>query len=224
MTARCIVTDLDRTLTDEHLVVDPAALDRIHELRLRGIRVVVATGRRFDDPHVARLLRKLDAVVAENGAVVHLSGQNAVHVMHSDFAQVARAALGPLAGRFDWGRVVGSGPRELAADASARLAKGGVQHAVEFNAQEVMLLPPRVDKATGAMTCLREWGIQAADVWAIGDGENDVALLKWAGLGAAPGNAAPQVTAIARVGLVASYSRAFLEFTEPLVLQAAAPR
>lgn len=221
---RCIFTDLDRTLTDEDLVLDPTALERIRDLRHQGIRVVVATGRRFDDPHAARLLRDLDALVAENGAVVCTPEENRVVVSHPEFADDARAALPELVGHFHWGRVVGSGPRALAQRASDVLARAGIDHAVEFNAEEAMLLPPGVDKATGAAACLRAWGLDAADAWAIGDGENDVAMLEWAGMGAAPGNAVPAAAAAADVRFVAKYARAFLDLTDPLVAVPASAR
>ena len=214
---RCIVTDLDRTLTGPDLVLHPAALARIRALRAEGFKLVVATGRRFDDPHVARLLRDLDGLVAENGAVVCLPHRNSVDVSHPEFGRAARAALGPLAERFRWGLVVGSGPRELSGDATTRLAQHGVDHTVEFNAEEAMLLPPGVDKTTGAEACLREWGLTAESVWGIGDGENDVALLKWAGVGAAPANGVASALAVADVLMAASYAQAFLELTDPLV-------
>lgn len=217
-TVGCIASDLDRTLTGGDLVLDPAALERIRELRRRGLRVVVATGRRFDDPRVEALLSELDAVVAENGAVVHHAEDGALVVMHADFAERARAALGPLADRFAWGHVVGSGPRELSGDASALLAARKVEHAVEYNVDEVMLLPPGVDKATGAAACVARWGLRSADVWAIGDGENDVALLRWAGVGAAPANASPSAQAAADLHMASSHSQAFLDLTLPLVL------
>lgn len=219
---RCVVTDLDRTLTGEDLIVDDAAIDRIRQLRYAGVRVVVATGRRFDDVQVAGLLRRVDGMVAENGAVVYVPSEDLLEIGYSQFADVARHALGDLAQRFEWGRVVASGPRELAEPAEEALDRAGVPHHAEFNAEHVMLLPADVDKATGAARCLQKLEIDVADTWAIGDGENDAALLRWAGMGAAPANAAPAALEAADVMLLSSYSMAFLELTEPLVREAAA--
>lgn len=214
---RCIVTDLDRTLTGEDLIVDEAARERISDVRRLGIRVVIATGRRFDDPQLTDLRDHVDGLVAENGAVVSVSPYGAVEIMHAEFAGLARQALPDLAARFDWGRAIASGPRGLASAARERLFASGVAHGVEFNAEHVMLLPAGVNKATGADLCLRRMGLSPEDAWAIGDGENDAALLSWAAVGAAPANAVLQARAAADVLLVSAYARAFLELTEPIL-------
>lgn len=220
MTPRCIVSDLDRTLTGADLVIDPAARQRIRELRAAGVRVVIATGRRFDDVEAMGLLAEVDGVVAENGAVVCVPTESVMQVLHADFGELARAALGALAADLDWGRVIGSGPRGLALRASERLTAAGVAHAIESNADEIMLLPPGVSKASGADICLERLGLAASEAWAIGDGDNDAALLRWAKLGAAPANASAAARAAADVLIAAPYSRGFLELTAPLIARA----
>lgn len=217
MSVRCIVSDLDRTLTSEDLVLDGAALDRIRHLRKLGLRVVIATGRRFDEIEAMGLVEEVDGVVAENGAVICVPGEKVLQIAHADFATIARSALGDLAREFQWGRVVGSGPRELYLAAGERLARHSVAHTLEFNAGDVMLLPAGVSKASGAEICLRRLGLDAKDTWAIGDGENDAALLRWAGRGAAPANGAKAALEAADLLLHEAYSRGFLEFTDPLV-------
>ena len=54
-----------------------------------------------------------------------------------------------------------------------------------------------VDKATALAALGHQLGITPADMVAIGDGENDVALLRLVGLGIAMGNAPPSVRAVA---------------------------
>lgn len=214
---RCIVTDLDRTLTGPDLVLDRLALDRMSALRSAGVLVIIATGRRYDDPQVMRLLPHVDAMVAENGAVVHLPRRGLLEVVDADFVEVAKHCLGELSSAFTWGRAIGSGPRELASSASERFFRARVSHTLEFNAEHVMLLPARVNKATGVDGCARQLGVTAAQAWAIGDGENDVALLEWAHVGAAPANAARPALEAADVLMVGAYSQGFLEFTDPLI-------
>jgi hypothetical protein len=221
---RCIVTDLDRTLTGPDLVLDEAALDRIRELRARGIVIVVATGRRFDDLLATPLLAAVDAVVAENGAILCIPAEHVLETEHADFAAGARAALAGLAARFSWGRVVGSGPRGLAAPAHEALTRAGIAHVLEFNAEEVMLLPEGVSKAAGVESCARRLGIDASDAWAMGDGENDVSLLRWAGFGLAPANAVEEAKRAADAVVASTYSQAFLDVTAPLVRAPAAAR
>lgn len=222
MRPRCIASDLDRTLTGPELRLDPAALARIDALRAAGIRVVIATGRRLDELEAMGLDARADALVAENGALVRVAG--ATETSDARFADRARAALADLAGSFVWGSVLGSGPRHLAQEARARLARAGIPHGVEFNAEEVMLLPEGVDKASGLRRCLERLGIAPEACWAIGDGENDASMLRLVARGAAPANAVPTAREAARVQLASAYSLAFLELTEPLVAEAPAPR
>lgn len=217
MVPKVIVTDLDRTLTGQDLRLDPEAVGAIDALRARGIKVVLATGRRFEEVLAMGLFERMDGIVAENGAVLAIPSEDVVQTRHSDFQEQARGALGTLAEAFTWGRVVGSAPREHAGPVAEALRQARVKHSIEFNAEELMLLPPGVDKASGAELCVRRLGATAEEAWAIGDGENDVSMLEWACLGFAPGNAAPAARAAADVQVAASYSRAFVEVTSALV-------
>lgn len=217
MAPRCIVTDLDRTLTGPDLALDPRALARIDDLRSQGIRVVVATGRTIEHLDTTALPARLDGIVAENGAIVRVPSLGILEAREPDFVPRARAALAHLADAFHWGRALGSGPRALAPEAARLLRRARIEHHIEFNAEETMILPRGVDKATGATRCLRLLGLDAKDAWAIGDGENDVPLLQWAALTAAPANAAPAAHAAAHVQVAARWSDAFLAFTEPLL-------
>lgn len=55
------------------------------------------------------------------------------------------------------------------------------------------IAPPGVDKAFGLAALCAEVGVAQADVLAIGDGRNDIAMLAWAGRGVAVGDAAEDV-------------------------------
>lgn len=218
---RVVASDLDRTLTGPDLRLDAAAVERIDALRRAGVRVVIATGRRLDELVAMGLDARVDALVAENGAILHAGG--ATETTHADFPLLARDALGRLADAFTWGAVLGSGPRHLATDASERLERAGLPHALEYNADEVMLLPHGVNKATGLARCLARLGVAADECWAIGDGENDASMLRMVARGAAPANAAPAARAAAHVQLANAYSAGFIELTAPLI-EASAPR
>lgn len=212
-----ILTDLDRTLTGPDLMLDEAALDRIRSLRANGIRIVVVTGRRLDEIVDMGIVPKVDAVVAENGAVIVSGPRFTLEVHGADWRAAAESALGRKSQRFAWGRVVASAPREIAEETTKLLARRRVEHALSFNADEVMILPPHVDKASGARRALAILGATPEEAWAIGDGENDVPMLELARLSAAPANAHATARDAADVLLTESYSRAFVQLTEPLV-------
>lgn len=212
---RALLTDLDRTLTGPDLKLDERALVRVRLLREHGVRVVVVTGRRLEEIEAMGLTKEVDATVAENGAIV--VSPEGIEILMPAWREQAEAALGRLAKRFAWGRVIASGPRDLAPEASHALRAAGVDHSISFNAEEVMLLPAGIDKASGATRALAILGISPDEAWAIGDGENDVPMLLLAKLSAAPTHAHVDARRAADVLLSASYSKAFVELTEPLV-------
>ncbi|MDR1516354.1 MAG: Cof-type HAD-IIB family hydrolase [Synergistaceae bacterium] len=65
------------------------------------------------------------------------------------------------------------------------------------NANFVEMMNPSVNKANGLRKLAEEIGVDMADVLAIGDGENDVEMIKSAGVGVAMGNGAERIRAAA---------------------------
>lgn len=95
------------------------------------------------------------------------------------------------------------GPERALRRATARLARAGlpIYHHGPF--EWIPQLPrwvanvhaPGVSKASGVELLARRRGLTLADVLAVGDGENDLPLLRRAGLGVAMGNAPEHVRA-----------------------------
>ncbi len=73
-----------------------------------------------------------------------------------------------------------------------RLGLQGTDYVVGWTAW-LDLAPVGVSKASGLEYVARELGIDAADVLAIGDGRNDIEMLRWAGRGVAMGQAVEEV-------------------------------
>lgn len=71
-------------------------------------------------------------------------------------------------------------------DGSGQLMQSNIDHMLE-------VLPRGVSKAVALKTLLKEMQIKPADVLAIGDGENDIDMLRMAGIGVALANARPDV-------------------------------
>jgi HAD superfamily hydrolase (TIGR01484 family) len=74
----------------------------------------------------------------------------------------------------------------------AKLGLHGTDYVVGWTAW-LDLAPVGVSKASGLEYVARELGVDATDVLAIGDGRNDVEMLRWAGRGVAMGQAVEEV-------------------------------
>ncbi len=77
-------------------------------------------------------------------------------------------------------------------DLAGRLGLHGTDYVVGWTAW-LDLAPVGVTKASGLQYVVDRLGLTAADVLAIGDGRNDIEMLRWAGRGVAMGQAVQQV-------------------------------
>jgi HAD superfamily hydrolase (TIGR01484 family) len=81
-------------------------------------------------------------------------------------------------------------------DLARRLGLHGTDYVVGWTAW-LDLAPVGVSKASGLAHVAAQLGLEAADVLAIGDGRNDIEMLRWAGRGVAMGQAVEEVRAAA---------------------------
>ncbi|MFT4296014.1 MAG: HAD family hydrolase [Micropruina sp.] len=91
-------------------------------------------------------------------------------------------------------RVVVRDPNASEADFIAlahRLGLEGVSYFIGYTAW--LDIAPGVDKSYGLAAACADLGVDAADVLAIGDGRNDIEMLRWAGRGVALGGAPDEV-------------------------------
>ncbi len=79
---------------------------------------------------------------------------------------------------------------------AARLGLHGTDYVVGWTAW-LDLSPVGVSKASGLQHVAEHLGVEARDVLAIGDGRNDIEMLRWAGRGVAMGQAVEEVVAAA---------------------------
>jgi hydroxymethylpyrimidine pyrophosphatase-like HAD family hydrolase len=213
---RAIALDLDGTLTEDDQLAESgmAAIKASHGDR----RMILVTGRIFDDLDAAfpGLWREFDAVVTENGAVLHTEAgarplaspvDPAVHDALAERAVPARA-----------GRVLLALAGEDAATAMDIIAELGLDCQVIHNRGTAMILPAGVTKGTGLVAALDELGLSAHNAIAAGDAENDLALLQAAEVGVAVANAVPSLAAHADLRLTSRNGSGVTELlTGPLL-------
>lgn len=199
---RAVALDLDGTIAFGG-PPDERVLAAIADARAVGVRVVLVTGRilaelEADFPGLAT---HFDAVCAENGAVLSMSGGTRL---------LARPVDRRLEKRLlDSGVPVRAGEVLLACEAGAAHLAVDVIHELQLDAQlvrnreQLMILPAGVTKGTGVVGTLGALGISVHSAIAVGDAENDHALLEACELGVAVANAVDALRAHADLVLPA---------------------
>lgn len=215
---QALASDYDRTLAIDG-VVSSEAVRGLRRLRAAGRSFILVTGRCL--PDLTRLFPEVglaDVVVAENGAVLHTPATGAVRLLsaapHLDLEHMLSARGVP---DLEVGEVIVAMPREYEAVAVKCLAELGIARSVIANRDRVMLLPMGVDKAFGLAAALRELDLGPNHVVGIGDGENDVALIGYCGLGVAVSDADPAVLASADLVTVGGASLGVIEVIDRLL-------
>jgi hydroxymethylpyrimidine pyrophosphatase-like HAD family hydrolase len=160
-----------------------------------GLKVVLASGREYHWlAALAAKLRFVDALVAENGAVVEAPVGGRPRIVGRAMASRVRRRLAQARWtNVEYGEVVVSVPRSMGPRVG-KLVKG-LDVALVPNADRVMILPAGVSKASGMQLALRALHLGSRSFAAIGDGENDIPLLREAALSGAVSNAHPRVVA-----------------------------
>lgn len=193
-TWKLLATDYDRTLT-HHPGGMPAEVPlALQRARDAGLLVAVVSGQPL--ARLRRALPDLDAYVAENGAVVAWGETEWRHPWPGRAALLqaltkARVPYTSLESILDL-------PRDEEHRLAPVLAAFPAVRAVP-NVDRINLQPVDVDKGRGLAMVQDAYGIPKAATVAVGDGENDVALFRQAGLGVAVANATPAARAAAHM-------------------------
>ena len=172
-----IALDYDGTIAFDG-ALDPSVREAIGAARQRGIAVILVTGRRLDDlRRVAGELDCFDAVVVENGAVLHFPASGRHVTLGHPAPRAVIAEFERRGVEFVAGEVV----IEMdAAQAPAALDVVRQLHQpliLAFNRGRLMLLPQSVAKSTGLRQVLHALRLSIHNTVAIGDAENDHDLL-----------------------------------------------
>ena len=217
MRYHALAADYDGTLATRGKVDDPtwAALAKLKET---GRKVILVTGRELDellallpDPTV------FDRIVAENGALLYdpvtktevpvAPGPPAAFVAELQKRGVERISVG---------RVIVATWEPHQDTVLGVIRDQGLELQVIFNKGAVMILPSGVNKATGLAEALSVLGLSRHNVVAVGDAENDHALLTLAECGVAVSNALDSLKANADIVTELDHGRGVTQLVEQL--------
>jgi Cof subfamily protein (haloacid dehalogenase superfamily) len=186
----------------------------------------------------AGVARRVINYAESNGFEVIAYSGNRLLAKHSEepFSAIAKygepvpQAVGPLVNNLDGTQinklvVLGGNVRKLKALRWQLNQQIGMQ--VSFTTAAVLtsleVLPKNGGKANGVRTLIKDLGVAPENIMAIGDGENDIEMLKLAGLGVAMGNAAAEVKAAADEVVSSNNADGVAEAIEKFVLPKPAP-
>lgn len=217
---RGVITDVDGTLTDAKRRLDPAAVELVHRLTERRVPVVLATGNVL--PISLALHRSLGLtapIVAENGGVLYYPHHHRDRVYRLSDPTVARRAYHRL-------RRAGLPVRRLFTDrwresevaldttvplARIRRALGEFPIHVESTGYAIHLMEVGAGKLPAVRRALGLIGLTVEDCLVLGDGDNDVEMLRAAGWSVSFPSASRRARAAARYVTNANFAQGFIE-------------
>ena len=215
MAIKLVISDFDRTFTDESLSVAPGLREAIGLIEARGINFSIVSGRSYDFllEFCGALDGLLDSFVAENGCIGYFKGRRYV------LGDTSRR--GELLERLEkLGVPTGQGEVIAAVDARDRQrldkALSGLEDDFQVirNVDSLMILPAGISKASGAAWLALMYGVSKGETAAIGDAQNDVAFKDSCVLLGAVSNAIPEMKETADYVCRQSYGKGVKEFIE----------
>ncbi|HNT24417.1 MAG TPA: DUF5752 family protein [Anaerolineales bacterium] len=194
-----LACDLDGTLGENGLVA-PATWEMLKAAKTSGMVIFLVTGRALDSFASSRPFNELcEAIVAENGAVVHFPRRDALMLPFGRVDAGILHQLETLGVPLERGMAIAATviPNDELVLRVLRENRWGAT--IEYNRNAVMLLPTGATKGNGLRYALEELGYSPHNVVACGDGENDRSLFEVAELSAAVANARPSLRTMADV-------------------------
>jgi hydroxymethylpyrimidine pyrophosphatase-like HAD family hydrolase len=213
-----LAADYDGTLA-HHGLIDDQTWASLRKLRESGRKLIMVTGRELDE--LLALLQHpemFERIVAENGAVLYCPANKQVELLATqpppEFAlELATRGVDRVA----VGRVIVASWEPHEDTILHTIHDMALELQVIFNKGAVMVLPTGVNKATGLKHALQELGLSRHNVVAVGDAENDHALLAVAEVGAAVANALPVLKGKADLVLMRDHGAGVVELIERMV-------
>lgn len=192
---RAVALDFDGTLTEHGQRPAPEVLAAMKRTRDAGYAVILVTGRIIDELRqvFVDFADHFDAVVAENGAVLQVGGMR--WLLADPVSNELASALRDHGPGIRCGDVLIACGAQVGPAAVEQIRRLGLDSQLVYNRSELMIMPAGVTKGTGLIEALNELGISLRNVIAVGDAENDLALLHEAELGVAVANSVESVRA-----------------------------
>ncbi len=213
-----LAADYDGTLARDGLVGD-STVDALRRVRDTGRKLLLVTGRRLEPvldlfPDVSLF----HSIVAENGALLFCpkSGEETLLAdpPPPDFVHALRERG---VDRIETGRCIVATWQPYEAICLELIRDFAVDLQIVFNKDAVMLLPSGVNKASGLSRALRDLGYSPRNTIAVGDAENDEAMMRSCSVSVAVANALPRVKDMATLVMEHARGRGVEELIDKII-------
>lgn len=190
-----LAVDYDGTLATDSQV-PPDVVKALIKVKATGRKLILVTGRQLEEllPIFAEHVL-FDHIVAENGAVLYTPASRQLKLLAEKPPEALITCLNNTQVPISVGHVIVATWEPNQEKALDAIRHTGLEHQLIFNKGAVMILPPGVNKAFGLLEALRELDSSAHNTVAVGDAENDHAMLMAAEFSVAVENALPQIKA-----------------------------
>ena len=193
-----LATDYDGTLADQGQVSN-AVIDKLKQFQATGRKAILVTGREMKDlVEVFPAYKIFDYIVAENGALIHETATGRDQLLGpAPDPSFVRALEDKGVRPISVGQVIIATWEPYEQVVLDAIKSAGIERQVIFNKGAVMILPTGINKATGLQSLLHNLHLSLHNTVAVGDAENDGAMLLAAECGVAVSNALPALKSIA---------------------------
>jgi hydroxymethylpyrimidine pyrophosphatase-like HAD family hydrolase len=212
-----LATDYDGTLARDG-IVPSEAVAALEKLAATGRKLILVTGRELDQLlEIFPQIDRFDSVVAENGALLYTPGNGRRQALADPPPPAFAAALRRRGVPVSMGSAIVATVEPYETVVLEAIRDFGLELQVIFNKGAVMVLPASVNKATGLAAALEALSLSARNVAAIGDAENDHALLHMAEYSVAVANAVPTLRDSADRVSAHDHADAVIELIEHMI-------
>jgi hydroxymethylpyrimidine pyrophosphatase-like HAD family hydrolase len=213
-----LATDYDGTLAT-HGKVDEQTLEALRRCRAAGVKLILVSGRELESlQRTFARFDMFDLMVLENGALLYEpSTKRERPLCDPPPAQLIDLLHARGVRPVSVGRVIVATFEPHETTVLEAIHTLGLEHQVIFNKGAVMVLPAGVNKATGLKIALEEMRIDPSNTVAVGDAENDHALLELCGVGAAVANALESLKEHADVVLLRDHGAGVSELIDRML-------
>lgn len=187
-----IAIDFDGTLAWRESV-SAETIEVLRKVKETGRKLALVTGREMADlERIFPEYKVFDYIVAENGALIYYP-ENSNEVLLGQpppegfIIELKNRGVKPIS----VGKVIVATWEPYETTALEIIKQSGIERQVIFNKGAVMILPPGINKATGLQSLLQSRNFSIHNTIAIGDAENDSAMLDVAEYSVAVNNALP---------------------------------